>query len=337
MMKRLLLLLTVVCLCSISLIAAIKREPLDLLRASKEAFENRDYDKSIDLLTQAIDANSKHAPAYVLRGLAYSGKNKLDLAIEDFSKAIQLTPNDERAYIFRAVTYQETKQWDKAINDYTEALNLKPGNLDALCNRGTCYMALSQHEKALSDFDTAINSDTKNPMPRQLRANLYGQMGEKEKALDDFKVAIGLDSNNPGTYLNRAHFYLVEGEPELALKDLEEVMKRAPEFSGAANDYAWTLATNPKDAVRNGSRAVEFAKKACHETDYKHAPTVDTLAASYAEAGDWAEAVKWQSEAIRLAETTHPDEVKGMKERLESFQNKKAYREEPKREQKANP
>ena len=48
---------------------------------------------------------------------------------------------------------------------------------------------------------------------------------------------------------------VVESEPESALSDLEEVMRRAPDFPGAANDYAWTLATNPKDAVRNGRKA----------------------------------------------------------------------------------
>jgi tetratricopeptide (TPR) repeat protein len=128
--------------------------------------------------------------------------------------------------------------------------------------------------------------------------------------------------------------YLLEKEPELAIRDYEEVLRRAPESPGALNDFAWTLATNPKDAVRDGRKAVELAKKACHASDYKHAPTIDTLAAAYAEAGEWSDAVKWQEEALRMAEKSHPDDVKGMRERVALFKEKKAYREEPKREKK---
>ena len=114
-------------------------------------------------------------------------------------------------------------------------------------------------------------------------------------------------------------------------------MRRAPNYSGAANDYAWTLATNPKDSIRDGHKAVEYAKKACHGTDYKYAPSLDTLAAAHAEAGEWEEALKWQTEAVQLAEKSNPDDVKGMKERLALYKEKKPFREIPKREKKEKP
>jgi tetratricopeptide (TPR) repeat protein len=197
--------------------------------------------------------------------------------------------------------------------------------------------AKGDDDGALNDFDAAVKADPKNVHGLQLRGSAYSEKGEKDKALGDFKDAIALDPNNAATYLYRAHLYLVEADPESALADLEEVMRRAPDFPGAANDYAWTLATNPKDSVRNGRKAIEFAKKACHETDYKHAPTVDTLAAAHAESGDWDGALKWQQEALTLAEKTHPDDVKGMKERLALFKEKKAFREVPVREKKHKP
>jgi len=314
--------------------AVIKRDPMDVLRESQEAFEKRDYDKAAKLLTEAIETNPKLTPAFVLRGLAYAARNKPDEAIADYSRAIELAPDDERPRLLRAAIHQARKDFDKAIADLDFALKKNPKNAELLASRGICHAQKGDDEGALKDFDAAVAADPKNVQSWQLRGSAYSEKGDKEKALSDFKEAISIDPNNPATYLYRAHLYLVEAEPESALQDLEEVMQRAPDFPGAANDYAWTLATNPKDSVRNGRKAVEFAKKACHETDYKHAPTVDTLAASYAEAGEWEEAEKWQQEAVKLAEKTHPDEVAGMRERLAFFKEKKPFREVPKREKK---
>ena len=273
----------------------------------------------------------------MLRGLANASRNKFDEAIADYSKAAELAPDDERPRLLRAAIHQIRKDFDKAIADIDFALKKDPTNAELLATRGVCRAQKGDDEGALKDFDAAVKAEPKNVHGLQLRGSAYSERGEKDKALGDFKEAIALDPNNAATYLYRAHLYLVESDPESALSDLEEVMRRAPDFPGAANDYAWTLATNPKDTVRNGRKAIEYAKKACHETDYKHAPTVDTLAAAYAEAGDWDEALKWQTEALALAEKTHPDDVKGMKERMALFKEKKPFREVPVREKKQKP
>ena len=336
-MKRFVLLCAATLALAPLLPAAIKRDPMEVLRASQEAFDKRDFDRASQLLTEAIEANPKLAPAYVLRGLAHAAKERHNEAIADFTKASELMPDDERPLLLRAATYQEKKDFDRAITDFTEVLRKKPEEVPVYISRGLCYAQKEDDDKALADFEKAVQLDSKNVQALQLRGSVYSQRGDKEKALADFKSAITVDPNNAGTYLYRAQLYLLENEPELALSDYEEVMRRAPGYSGALNDYAWTLATNPKDSVRDGTKAVEFAKKACHESDYKHAPTIDTLAAAHAEAGDWDNAVKWQEEAVRLADKTHPDDIKGMKERLELFKQKKPYREVPKREKKEKP
>ena len=317
--------------------AAIKRDPLEILRESQEAFEKRNFDKAAELLSKAIDANPSLTPAYILRGLANAARNKPAEAIADYGRAIELAPDDERPRLLRAAIFQATREFDKAIKDLDFAIQKNPNNAEFLATRGICHAQKGDDDRALKDFDAAVKANPKNIRGWQLRGSAHAERGEKDKALTDFKEAIGIDPNDPTTYLYRAHLYLVEAEPESALLDLEEVMKRAPDFPGAANDYAWTLATNPKDAIRNGLKAVEYAKKACHETDYKHAPTVDTLAAACAESGEWEDAAKWQQEALSLAEKSHPDDVTGMRERLELFKQKKPYREVPKRERKQKP
>ena len=65
------------------------------------------------------------------------------------------------------------------------------------------------------------------------------------------------------------------------------------------------LATSPDDKLRNGSRAIELATKAAELTEYKAAYILSTLAAAYAETGDFQTAIKWSSKAVEIGDKEH--------------------------------
>jgi hypothetical protein len=83
------------------------------------------------------------------------------------------------------------------------------------------------------------------------------------------------------------------------------------------------------EKYRDGRKAVELAKKACELTEWKDAAVLATLAAAYAEAGQFDEAVKWQKKALEDKDFAASD---GEKERtrLKLFEARKPYREEGK-------
>jgi hypothetical protein len=69
----------------------------------------------------------------------------------------------------------------------------------------------------------------------------------------------------------------------------------------ALNNFAWLLAANHDPVVRNGTEAVTLAEHACKLSEYKMPVLVGTLAAAYAEAGRYAEAVTTAEKARDLA------------------------------------
>src|SRR5204862_8325986 len=89
---------------------------------------------------------------------------------------------------------------------------------------------------------------------------------------------------------------------------------------------AWLHATCPNPSVRNGTNAVEFAQKAAAVTRQKDASVLDTLAAAYAEIGQFDKAVRTEKQAISLS--TREDELKEYEARLRLYQEKKPYRSE---------
>jgi TPR repeat protein len=92
------------------------------------------------------------------------------------------------------------------------------------------------------------------------------------------------------------------------------------------NDFAWFLATCPDDSQRNGKQAVEYATKACALTEWKLANFIGTLAAAYAEIGDFNAAIKYQKQAMGIPDTDYPDRQQ-MERSIELYGHQKPYRE----------
>ena len=106
-------------------------------------------------------------------------------------------------------------------------------------------------------------------------------------------------------------------------------MRDHPDDDGSLNNLAWNLATSRAPALRDGKRAVELAKRACELSSREDPTHLDTLAAAFAEVGNFDAAVKTQLEAIRLISKGDPSE-KGYRDRLELYQAKRPYRVEEK-------
>src|SRR5262249_55164227 len=121
-----------------------------------------------------------------------------------------------------------------------------------------------------------------------------------------------------------------------AVKDYEEALKVDPEDTGVLNNLAWVLATSPDDGVRNAQHSIELGLKACELTKYEKPHILSTLASGYAEKGDWETAIKWSSKAVELG--AKDEDIDGqLKKELESYKEKKPWREKQEVEENTKP
>ncbi len=97
-----------------------------------------------------------------------------------------------------------------------------------------------------------------------------------------------------------------------------------PDNHEAYNALAWIHATSSNAAIRNGDEAVALATKACELTGFKKAEALDTLAAAYAEQGNFKKAVEYQTRAI---DVSPKKAMPAFSKRLELYHSGQAYRD----------
>jgi tetratricopeptide (TPR) repeat protein len=108
-----------------------------------------------------------------------------------------------------------------------------------------------------------------------------------------------------------------------ALADFNEVVRLDPKGSYGHMALAWFLATCPEAKYRDAKRAVESAQIACKVS--KGPEEFATLAAAFAETGDFEQAVEWQTKAIDLATGEEKSEFA---KRLDLYKNRRPYRQQ---------
>jgi tetratricopeptide (TPR) repeat protein len=89
------------------------------------------------------------------------------------------------------------------------------------------------------------------------------------------------------------------GQYDGRLVECDELIRRYPDLDWAHQNKAWILSTSPDASYRDGRRAVAAATRAAELTNWKNGLVLSTLAAAYAEAGDFASAVRWQEQALQ--------------------------------------
>lgn len=211
--------------------------------------------------------------------------------------------------------------------DQTIAVDTKQSALNA-ANKAADLYKQGDFEGARRLYDVAIQADPRLYLALYFRGEISMHQRKWELAVQDFNAAL---SKSPGFFLaaiRRGEANARLGRYELSLADYDKVLSLHPMIGSrgrAKTARAWLRATCPNPAFRNGKEAVADAKAACNLCSWGDWDYIDTLAAAYAEVGDFDSAVKFEQKAIEKAKKD--DDTKGAQERLALYQQHKPYRD----------
>jgi Flp pilus assembly protein TadD len=193
---------------------------------------------------------------------------------------------------------------DEAIEHCRKALEIWPDDPGANNCLGFAQLQKGQVEDAIVHFNTAIEARPDYaPAQNNLGMALY-QTGHYEEAVPHFERALATDPDLADAHNDLGAALVQTGHPDEAIVHYERALELKPDYLGAENNLAWVLATSPKASARDGTRAVDLALKA-NQLAAGNLTLLRTLAAAYAEAGQFQEAIKTAQQALELADNAN--------------------------------
>lgn len=312
-------------------------EKPDYLRLRAQHLYSKDkYDEALADIDRVLKLEPDHAASHELRGMILLGLNRYDDALACFDRASELVPEAALPYQHRGELYRQKGDLNKAIEQLTKALELSSDNVAALVVRAGVYYELKQTDRALEDVEQAIRVQPQLVQPHLMRAEIYAatnrldqaiaqlerllqmapgqvqllsQLGtfymvdsQPRKAIEVLSRVLEQDSDNFRALRFRADAYLNVGQHAEAIADFERALVLDGEDESLLNNFAWVLATSPDDKLRDGARAIKLATKASELTGHETPHILSTLAAAYAETGDFETAKKWSRQAVELSQ-----------------------------------
>jgi tetratricopeptide (TPR) repeat protein len=198
-----------------------------------------------------------------------------------------------------------------------------------LCQDAETQLKNGDVEGAHRNVEAALRSDPTLYPALYNRAKVFIRQHKYELAIQDCTAAVKQDTAFVEAALLRASANAKLGRYAASLKEVEHVISIRPRIDGLARamaERAWLRATCPDPSFRNGRQAINDATAACKLLEWKDEDTIDTLAAAYAEAGDFDSAVRYEQEALGTKGISAEDS-KIFRYHLELFKQHQPYRE----------
>ena len=296
------------------------------VRAAIRSAQDNVYGAIADY-TAMIALEPNDARVYRARARQYKLMRDFRSAAKDLNRAIALAPKDALNFEERASLHYWQQQYAEAIGDLSSAIGLDPANRRLFMDRAVFYEHIAQHSHALDDCNTLVKSDPAKADGYECRVNVYLSVGDASSAMANLNLAIARDPDEAKLYANRGGLEMSAGLWRQAHSDFEKVASLAPDDPDTADGVAWRLATSARDEVRDGKAALALAIHENELTGYNRYKYLETLAAAYAEVGDTASAVKWETAALAASDAGDPDDREQMRRRLRIFERGRALRE----------
>jgi len=249
-----------------------------------------------------------------------------------------LTHIDAQGNDSPAVLLEHFTAADRAAN-IPEFVNLRPEQFQEIRQEfadyytyyriGVGYEQRHEYTKAIEEFQRALAEEPNHPESLYLLASCLARLDRPQEAMPYARKAAVLAPNSPAVHGLLGGLLSSAGRYGEALAHLEAAYRVNPGDVAIVNNLAWLLATSPEATHRDGPRAVRLAEWACKTTSYKSPPLLDSLAAAYAQIGQFDQAIRTTEQAIEIVRRNPKASTETLESRLKLYRAGLPYREPP--------
>jgi tetratricopeptide (TPR) repeat protein len=266
----------------------------------------------------------QNAAAFEARGSKALEDKQWSEAVVQLSKAIALAPNNADTRLNLGTAYYMQGDAEHAMTQYREAVRVSPSFARAHFVLGLLLETRGDDSGAIDEFSKTVDNDPKNLDARFSLANALRRNGRIEQSLIQYDAIVRADPSVSQASFGYAMALVRLGRYREARDRLEAGVKEYPGQLGFAHALARVLAAAPDDRVRDGRRAVALASALMKA---QRSPSLtETMAMAQAEVGRFDEAVRWQRQAIDLAQQSGRTDVRRLTETLQLYESRRPSR-----------
>jgi tetratricopeptide (TPR) repeat protein len=251
--------------------------------------------------SEALRINPALAEAWNNLGNILFQQGRVEEAIADDREALRINPDYADAHIDLANAWLQQGRLEEAVAEYRQALLLDPARADVHFDLGVVAGRQGFAQKAVDEYREALRIDPGLAEARNNLGLIFFQQGRTEDAIAEYREALRINPGYAGAHCNLATALDREGKDGEAIAHLERALELDRADPAIQNDLAWLLATAPQASIRDGARALELATAANQTTGGNNPTLLGTLAAAYAETGNFSNAAATARKALQLA------------------------------------
>ena len=270
-----------------------------------------DFRKALELWPDQSKDHNNLGKAFVQQG-------RMTEAMNEFQTASRISPNDPDAESNLGAALLQQGKFAEAISQLRQAVEKSPRHAQAHINLGNALLQTGDADGALAEYQKTLELPFDHAESHYSIASALRQKGDVDAAIIHFRKALELRPDYANAHNNLANALRQQGQILEAVREYEAALKTDPGFVLAQNNLAWLRATAADPALRNGAKAVELAEKAVIATGGNDPVMLQTLAAAYAEDGQFGKAVAAAKDALEIAEAN------GIRALAESLRSKLA-------------
>ncbi|MGA7339263.1 MAG: tetratricopeptide repeat protein [Terracidiphilus sp.] len=225
-----------------------------------------------------------------------------------------------------AMQLDDNGENDKALAIWKQAVAMEPGNARAQNGLGISLYVHGDTQEGLEHLRQSVRINPLSVQDRYALGKFLLDQGRAREALREFEETVSLRPNFVSGEEGLASTYEALGGSAEALRHWQNAHSIDPGDAGAVLGLAWVLATAPDASVRSGAQAVSWAKAANDLMPADDAGALDTLAAAYAEDGQFSQAIDSATHALNLAAAQGKSALAiAIRLRLRLYRENKAY------------
>jgi tetratricopeptide (TPR) repeat protein len=253
-------------------------------------------------------------------------------AVAEYLEALRLRPDFSPAHYNLANALAAQGQFDQAQQHYRASLtsldNRTSAAADAHNNLAYLLVRSGNLDEAAVHFKSAIGTQPRLWQAHYGLGDVLARQDKLEQAADEFSSVIRIKPDQPSGHFQLGIVLDRSGKVREAIQEYQSTLQLNPAHVDGLNRLAWILATNPDATLRDGPKAVELAEHACKLTNFQRPILLLTLAAAYAEAGQFAEAVNAAQRANAALQVANQNELlRKSQVLLDEFRSGKPHRE----------